>query len=129
MLARPADDAIRVQGAGHPGDLPATGEQHHGRDAADAELRTERLLLLGVHFQQAHLRLELTRGLFNNGGNACGPRPASSHDSGATVLGRITIGKGSVIGGGVWVTSDLPPGSFVTQARTQVEAFTDGGGI
>jgi serine O-acetyltransferase len=49
--------------------------------------------------------------------------------SGATVLGRITIGRGSVIGGGVWVTHDLAPGSFVTQARTQVEAFTDGGGI
>jgi len=49
--------------------------------------------------------------------------------SGATVLGRITIGKGSVIGGGVWVTHDLAPGSFVTQARTQVEAFADGGGI
>jgi serine O-acetyltransferase len=49
--------------------------------------------------------------------------------SGATVLGRITVGRGSVIGGGVWVTHDLPAGSFVTQARTQVEAFTDGGGI
>lgn len=49
--------------------------------------------------------------------------------SGATVLGRITIGRGSVIGGGVWVTHDLPPGSFVTQARTQVETYTDGGGI
>lgn len=49
--------------------------------------------------------------------------------SGATVLGRITIGRRSVIGGGVWVTQDLEPGSFVTQARTQVEAFTDGGGI
>jgi serine O-acetyltransferase len=49
--------------------------------------------------------------------------------SGATVLGRITIGRRSVIGGGVWVTQDLPPGSFVTQARTQVEVFTDGGGI
>ena len=49
--------------------------------------------------------------------------------SGATVLGRITIGKGTVIGGGAWVTSDLPPGSFVTQARTQVETFTDGAGI
>lgn len=49
--------------------------------------------------------------------------------SGATVLGRITIGRGSVIGGGTWVTNDLPPGSFVTQARTQVETFTDGGGI
>ncbi|MEZ5185082.1 MAG: serine O-acetyltransferase EpsC [Candidatus Nanopelagicales bacterium] len=49
--------------------------------------------------------------------------------SGATVLGRITIGRGSVIGGGVWVTHDLPPGSFVTQARTLVENFTDGAGI
>lgn len=49
--------------------------------------------------------------------------------SGATVLGRITIGRGSVIGGGVWVTHNLPPGSFVTQARTLVENFTDGGGI
>lgn len=49
--------------------------------------------------------------------------------SGATVLGRITIGKGTIIGGGCWVTQDLPPGSFVTQARTQVEVFTDGAGI
>jgi serine O-acetyltransferase len=49
--------------------------------------------------------------------------------SGATVLGRITIGQGSVIGGGVWVIHDLPAGSFVTQARTQVESYTDGGGI
>jgi serine O-acetyltransferase len=49
--------------------------------------------------------------------------------SGATVLGRITVGRGSVIGGGVWVIHDLPAGSFVTQARTQVESFTDGGGI
>lgn len=49
--------------------------------------------------------------------------------SGATVLGRVTIGRGTVIGGGVWVTKDLPPDSFVTQARTQVEVFTDGAGI
>jgi len=49
--------------------------------------------------------------------------------SGATVLGRITIGRSSVIGGGVWGTHDLPPGSFVTQARTQVDNYTDGGGI
>lgn len=49
--------------------------------------------------------------------------------SGATVLGRVTVGAGSVIGGGVWVTTDLPPGSSVTQANTRVENFTDGGGI
>ncbi|MEZ5978140.1 MAG: hypothetical protein R3F34_07985 [Planctomycetota bacterium] len=35
--------------------------------------------------------VELTRGLFNNGTNACGPRPASSHDSGATVLGMQAV--------------------------------------
>ncbi len=38
--------------------------------------------------------------------------------SGATVLGRITVGKGSVIGGNVWVTEDVPPGSRLLQART-----------
>ena len=31
--------------------------------------------------------------------------------SGATILGRITIGEGSVIGGNVWVVDDVPPGS------------------
>jgi serine O-acetyltransferase len=49
--------------------------------------------------------------------------------AGATVLGRITVGRGSVVGGGVWVTQDLPPGSFVTQARTSVEDYDDGAGI
>lgn len=34
--------------------------------------------------------------------------------AGATILGRITIGAGSVIGGNVWVTKDLPPGSRVS---------------
>ncbi len=37
--------------------------------------------------------------------------------SGATVLGRITVGKGSVIGANVWVTSDVPPGSKVMKAK------------
>ncbi len=36
--------------------------------------------------------------------------------SGATVLGRITIGRASTIGGNVWLTHDVPPGSQVTQA-------------
>jgi serine O-acetyltransferase len=39
--------------------------------------------------------------------------------AGATVLGRITIGRGSVIGGNVWLTHDVPPGSHVTQATTR----------
>jgi serine O-acetyltransferase len=31
--------------------------------------------------------------------------------AGATILGRITVGKGSTIGANVWVTSDVPPDS------------------
>jgi serine O-acetyltransferase len=34
--------------------------------------------------------------------------------SGATLLGRITIGKGSTIGGNVWLTRDVPPDTVVT---------------
>jgi serine O-acetyltransferase len=33
--------------------------------------------------------------------------------SGATILGNITIGKGSVIGGNVWLTESIPPGSKI----------------
>lgn len=38
--------------------------------------------------------------------------------AGATILGRITLGKGSTIGGNVWLTRSVPPGSNVTQAST-----------
>lgn len=36
--------------------------------------------------------------------------------AGATVLGRVTLGRGAVIGGNVWITQDVPAGSHVTQA-------------
>jgi serine O-acetyltransferase len=36
--------------------------------------------------------------------------------AGATILGRITIGRGSTIGGNVWLTRDVPANSVVTQA-------------
>ena len=39
--------------------------------------------------------------------------------AGATVLGRITLGRGSVIGGNVWLTRSVPPGSVITQADMQ----------
>ncbi len=39
--------------------------------------------------------------------------------AGATILGRITIGQGSTIGGNVWLTRSVPPGSHVTQAHSQ----------
>jgi serine O-acetyltransferase len=41
--------------------------------------------------------------------------------AGATVLGRIVIGRGSSIGGNVWLTRSVPPGSNITQANTQEE--------
>lgn len=39
--------------------------------------------------------------------------------AGATILGRITIGRGAVIGGNVWITDDVPEGAHVSQASTQ----------
>lgn len=36
--------------------------------------------------------------------------------SGATILGRVTIGRGSTIGGNVWLTHNVPPGSNIKQA-------------
>jgi serine O-acetyltransferase len=39
--------------------------------------------------------------------------------AGATVLGRITVGRGSVIGGNVWVTESVPPGSKLSQASAR----------
>lgn len=35
--------------------------------------------------------------------------------AGATILGRITIGQGSTIGGNVWLTKSIPSGSTITQ--------------
>jgi serine O-acetyltransferase len=49
--------------------------------------------------------------------------------AGATILGRITIGRGSSIGGNVWLTHGVPPGSRVTQADTRESSFERGGGI
>ncbi len=49
--------------------------------------------------------------------------------AGATILGRVTVGKGSVIGGNVWVTYNLPPYSKVIQQRAKENLSSDGGGI
>lgn len=49
--------------------------------------------------------------------------------AGATILGRITIGRGSIIGGNVWLTRSVPPGSHITQAQARSDVFVDGGGI
>ncbi|MGC3985605.1 MAG: serine acetyltransferase [Pseudorhodoferax sp.] len=39
--------------------------------------------------------------------------------AGATILGRVTIGAGAVVGGNVWITEDVPRGASVTQASLQ----------
>lgn len=39
--------------------------------------------------------------------------------AGATILGRITIGQGSTIGGNVWLTRSVPAGANITQANLQ----------
>ncbi|MGI6218271.1 MAG: serine O-acetyltransferase [Bacteroidaceae bacterium] len=37
--------------------------------------------------------------------------------SNATILGRITIGRGATIGGNLWVTESVPPGGRIVQRR------------
>ncbi len=49
--------------------------------------------------------------------------------AGATILGRVTIGRGAVIGGNVWVTSSVPPASTITQGRPVMTGYVDGDGI
>lgn len=50
--------------------------------------------------------------------------------SNTSVLGRITIGHDTVIGGNVWQTSSLPPYSRVVQGRAnRPELFEEGSGI
>jgi serine O-acetyltransferase len=49
--------------------------------------------------------------------------------SGATVLGRVVIGKRSIVGGNVWITRDVPPDSRISQAQVRQDFFQFGGGI
>jgi serine O-acetyltransferase len=47
----------------------------------------------------------------------------------ATILGRITVGANSIIGGNVWVTSDVSPGSKIVQFKPRDAFYADGSGI
>lgn len=49
--------------------------------------------------------------------------------AGSTILGRVTIGKGAVIGGNVWITRDVPAGAQIVQSRATQQSFENGGGI
>ena len=39
--------------------------------------------------------------------------------AGATVLGRITVGRGTSIGGNVWLTHSVAAGTHITQATAR----------
>jgi serine O-acetyltransferase len=45
--------------------------------------------------------------------------------AGATILGRITVGRGSTIGGNVWLTHSVPPNSHISQAQTRIGEHPD----
>jgi len=37
--------------------------------------------------------------------------------SNATILGRVTVGQGAVIGGNIWVTENVPAGAHIVQRK------------
>ena len=47
----------------------------------------------------------------------------------ATILGRITIGANSVIGGNVWITANVAPNSKIVQFKAKEMDLVDGSGI
>lgn len=49
--------------------------------------------------------------------------------SNSSILGRITIGEKTIIGGNVWLTHSVPPNSKILQSKAIECPFTDGLGI
>ena len=49
--------------------------------------------------------------------------------SNSSILGRITIGRGTIVGGNIWLTHSVPPNSKITQTRALEDKFADGLGI
>jgi serine O-acetyltransferase len=49
--------------------------------------------------------------------------------SNSSILGRITIGRGTIIGGNIWLTHSVPPNSRILQTKAQHLDLTDGAGI
>lgn len=44
--------------------------------------------------------------------------------AGATILGRIRLGRGAVIGGNVWLTHDVPAGAHISQAASREDTLS-----
>jgi serine O-acetyltransferase len=49
--------------------------------------------------------------------------------SNSSILGRVTIGCGTVIGGNIWLTHSVPPNSRILQTKAVKLDLTDGAGI
>lgn len=49
--------------------------------------------------------------------------------SNSSILGRITVGHDSVIGGNIWLTNSVPPRSRILQRKAIENSFIDGLGI
>lgn len=49
--------------------------------------------------------------------------------AGATILGRVTIGQGSVIGGNVWLTHSVLPNSHIAQAQIRAASEKDASNV
>ena len=49
--------------------------------------------------------------------------------SNSSILGRITIGHDTVIGGNIWVTESVKPHSKIVQQKAVSELFSDGSGV
>jgi len=49
--------------------------------------------------------------------------------SNASILGRITIGRGTIIGGNIWLDHSVPPYSRISQTKAVNLNLTDGAGI
>jgi serine O-acetyltransferase len=49
--------------------------------------------------------------------------------SNSSILGRVTIGHGTIIGGNIWLTHSVPPYSRILQTKAIELDLTDGAGI
>ncbi|MBN1820596.1 MAG: serine acetyltransferase [Prolixibacteraceae bacterium] len=49
--------------------------------------------------------------------------------AGATILGRVTIGANSIIGGNVWITRDIEKNSRIVQPKPNDRFYSNGAGI
>ena len=71
-----------------------------------------------------HVTLGARSALARNGGRRFERHPIVEDDvviyAGATILGRVTIGARSTIGGNVWLLADVPPGSVVVQPEARL---------